>query len=148
MSCGKTTAPSGKLDIVGNLNVTGSIVSGGSTSGSNPLVVSSATIGQGVTVSTFDAAGNAIIAGTLESKGAATMDGALGVTGALSANGGLAVTGSSTLYVRSAAQINAITGAVGRAYICSDCTNTYTICIATGTAANQYREVGTATGCK
>ena len=49
---------------------------------------------------------------------------------------------------QTAAQINAASGAVGRVYLCSNCTNTYTLCVATGTAANQYREVGTATPCQ
>lgn len=52
-------------------------------------------------------------------------------------------------YIRTKAQIAAITPrAVGLVYQCSDCANTYTLCVTTGTAINQFREVGTAASCQ
>jgi len=73
--------------------------------------------------------------------------GSLGA-GDFAITGALSVSAAFTPQVANKATINALTGAVGRVYSCSDCTNTYTLCTATGTAANQYREVGTATGCR
>ena len=146
MACGKVTAPAAGyiLDLTGNLYVSGAIVSGsGTSSGTAALIVSSAIIGNVTngTVSTFTNAGNAAIAGTLTVAGASTFTG--GVVGPLAIN-----SGAFAPYVRTSAQINALTGALPRVYECSDCVNTYTLCTATGTAANQYREVGTATGCR
>lgn len=51
-------------------------------------------------------------------------------------------------YSRTVAQIGAISPrAVGLLYLCSNCVNTYTLCVSTGTSANQFREVGTTGGC-
>jgi hypothetical protein len=75
-------------------------------------------------------------------SGNATVGGTLAVTGALSASAAFVPD------VANKATINALASVVGSVFSCSDCTNTYTLCVATGTAANQYREVGTATGCK
>ena len=43
--------------------------------------------------------------------------------------------------IRTAAQIDAITGVVGLVYICSDCTVPYDICVGTGTALSGFRAV-------
>jgi len=78
---------------------------------------------------------------------ASIVAGSLG-TGDFAITGKLSLASAFTPQVATKATINAITGAVGRVYSCSDCTNTYTLCVATGTAANQYREIGTATACQ
>jgi len=59
----------------------------------------------------------------------------------------LTVTNAIRPAVKTKAEIHAITPALGDVYVCSDCTNTYTLCSGTGTAINDFREVGTATGC-
>lgn len=51
----------------------------------------------------------------------------------------LEVVGSFLPQIRTKAQIDAITAAVGHTYYCSDCTVPYDICIGTGTALSGFR---------
>ena len=132
------TTLTGAVGVTATLSANGGLAVTGSATATGNLIVAPGTI----YASTFTAAnGNADISGAVSVAGAITPTG--GIVGPLTINSGAFIP-----YVRSSSQINAFTGAVGRTYSCSDCTNTYTLCVATGTAANQYREVGTATGCK
>lgn len=63
------------------------------------------------------------------------------------ATGDMYIVGSLRPAIKTKAAIHAITPALGDVYVCSDCTNSYTLCVGTGTAINDFREVGTATGC-
>jgi hypothetical protein len=88
----------------------------------------------------------AVSAGSL-GTGAFTVTGAFNATTSISAASALAVTaGPLQPYQRTKAQLHALTPAVGDVYVCSDCTNTYTLVVGTGTVVNGFREVGTATG--
>jgi len=109
MSCGKITAPSGKVDIVGDLNVTGSVVSGGSTTGSNPLQVSSAIVTYGLTGSTATFSG-AVQTGSL-TVSSITDTGAASVTGLVAA-GSVTVSGT-------ASHVGTLTMSGGTAYLVS-----------------------------
>ena len=60
----------------------------------------------------------------------------------------LVVAGGYTSFaIETKAAINLMRPRVGGIVTCSDCTNTYTLCVGTGTAAGAFREVGTATNC-
>lgn len=75
--------------------------------------------------------GNATVAGTLTVTGATTLSGQI------------------VPLVRTKAQVDVLVpAAAGATIICSDCTITYSLCTATGTAAAQWARAGSATvGC-
>ena len=101
------------------------------------------TLGAAGTKSTHTSTGNLDIGGALDVTGATILDSSLSVNSTLTMQGG-----AMRPYQRTAAQICALTPAqAGEVYSCSNCTNTYTLCVSTGTGACQFRQVGQATGC-
>ena len=121
------TAASGNLDLTGAFTTDSTIDAAGNV-----------TIGAMLYRSTFTAAsGNAAIGGTLTSAGTIT-----------ATTGNIKVTaGALQPTIKTKAELGVMTPAVGDVYSCSDCTNTYTLCVGTGAVANGFREIGTATGC-
>lgn len=145
VSIGKTTAPNEALDVVGNIALTGSLKGAGS---GVPVSLTSATIGVGAVVSTFTNTGNAEIGGTLAVAGATTLTGNALASGTLTATGVLAANGGLGLAVKTKAQFDALTGVVGRAFLCSDCVIPYSVCVGTGTTLSGWKVSHSATvGC-
>lgn len=143
------TAASGNLALAGSLTaasiaapLAGAVTATTLTTSGNVVMASG-----GVYASTFTASTGAMVF-----PGAVTATG--GFVGTLTGGASLSMplaggtfTGLIKHYHRTKAQINALTPAVGDTYTCSDCVNTFTLCVGTGTAVGQFREVGTATGC-
>ena len=113
--------------------------SGGITVGGTEGVTGRADFAAGVQVASFTVTGNTEHWGTVKNLGASTMSG--GVVGPLIMN-----SGSVRPYVRTIAQLMAITPVVGDVYSCSDCTNTYTLVVGTGAVVGGFRMVGSANG--
>jgi len=83
--------------------------------------------------------------GNFDAGGAITAKTSITATTSVSATTALAVTaGPLKLYLRTKAQLNGLTPAVGDAYLCSDCGIPYDIAVATGTgaAAGQFVTLG------
>lgn len=84
----------------------------------------------------------------LQPVGSSVVMGTAGTRSTMTATGALTLGDYLIQSVMTAAQINAVTPLVlGARYTCSNCTLTYSTCVATGTAASQLRKDGLAAGC-